>query len=78
MKEEQITDEQVPKELGPDFMCGFRSWRPNGLQRFTNIHWFLPFISIFSLIQGNKIRRKIFSFNLFLLLKYSFVIFQNS
>lgn len=48
----RIEDDETTKELGQDFLCGFRKWRPKSLQYFTNIHWFLPFVSIFSLIQG--------------------------
>eukprot|EP00111_Clytia_hemisphaerica_P003959 TCONS_00011354-protein len=34
------------------FLCGFRDWTPKCLQFFADIHWFIPFISLCSLVQG--------------------------
>lgn len=48
-KMEAINDEEEDRRK---FLCGFRDWTPKFMQRFAHIHWFLPFISIFSLIQG--------------------------
>ena len=45
----KITDENEDERT---FLCGFRDWTPKCLQFFADIHWFLPFISIFSLVQG--------------------------
>ncbi|XP_066934957.1 solute carrier organic anion transporter family member 4C1-like [Clytia hemisphaerica] len=45
-------DEQDGKDGGRTFLCGFHHWTPQFLQWFANIHWFLPFISIFCLLQG--------------------------
>ena len=33
-------------------MVGIGSWTPSWLQWMANIKWFLPFISIFCLVQG--------------------------
>jgi len=38
-----------PESLGPDSMCGLGSWRPAGLQKFSNIKTFTAVLSMWSL-----------------------------
>jgi len=40
----------------PAYLCGIRGWTPKWLQFFAHIHWFLPFLSIFCLVQGKNLR----------------------
>ena len=39
----------------PLYMCGIRGWTPRWLQFFAHIHWFLPFLSVFCLVQGKEL-----------------------
>eukprot|EP00794_Sanderia_malayensis_P000567 gene567-1225_t len=43
-EKEKLNDESL--------RCGWRSWRPECLQKFINPKWFILFISMFSLVQG--------------------------
>eukprot|EP00794_Sanderia_malayensis_P000568 gene568-1226_t len=46
-------DESEKEELNDESLrCGWRSWRPECLQKFINPKWFILFISMFSLVQG--------------------------
>ena len=36
--------------------CGYRSWRPDFLQRFVNPKWFICALSLFSVTQGKNVK----------------------
>ena len=48
----KMTEQINTEEDKSSTMCGFSKWKPKWMQWFANINCFVPFISIFCLMQG--------------------------